>query len=153
VVNAILESSYTKTEIIIVNDCSTDGSGDVIDSISQRFTPGKVKALHLPSNTGKRRAIREGIIQGKAAGEILVFIDSDCIVESKAIERLVIAFDDQQIGAVAGHGKVLRPDASTLAKLQETWYDGQFSVMKGMESAFGTVTCCPAYLLLTGGML
>jgi len=34
--------------------------------------------------------------------------------------------------------------------MQDTWYDDQFSIMKGMESAFGTVTCCPGILSAYG---
>jgi len=34
--------------------------------------------------------------------------------------------------------------------MHDTWYDGQISIMNGMKSAFGAVTCCPVSCLRLG---
>jgi cellulose synthase/poly-beta-1,6-N-acetylglucosamine synthase-like glycosyltransferase len=140
-----LASTYSNIEVIMVNDGSTDDTGHAMDQLRKQF-PDRVAVIHLAQNVGKRKAVREGIVSGPAKGEIILLIDSDCVIEKTAIERMVKVFDDPDVGAVSGHGRAVNADQNTLTKMQDTWYDGQFSIMKAMESAFGTVTCCPGIL-------
>lgn len=140
-----LASTYQNLEIILVNDGSTDDTGNAMDLLRKQHQD-KVTVIHIAKNVGKRKAVREGILMGPARGSILVLIDSDCIIEKTAIERMVRVFDDPDVGAVSGHGRAINGDQNALAKMQDTWYDGQFSIMKAAESAFGTVTCCPGIL-------
>jgi hyaluronan synthase len=140
-----LASTYKNIQVIMVNDGSTDNTGEAMDQL-RREHPDKITVIHMAQNVGKRKAVREGIISGPAKGDIILLIDSDCILEETAIERMVEMFDDPEVGAVSGHGRALNSDQNTLTKMQDTWYDGQFSIMKATESAFGTVTCCPGIL-------
>jgi hyaluronan synthase len=141
-VASILGSTYGKVEAILVNDGSTDDTGKVMDQLKEE-NPGRVQVFHMKQNMGKRKAVREAITKGNPRGDIIVLVDSDTILDRHAIERLVRAFDDPDVGAAAGHALVLNVNDSALTKIQETWYDGQFFVMKGMESSLGSVTCCP----------
>ncbi|HEX7033776.1 MAG TPA: glycosyltransferase [Nitrososphaera sp.] len=147
-VKACLEAAYPpeKIEVILVNDGSTDGTYAVLDSL-KRDHGNRVKIVHLPRNAGKRKAIKEGILQGQARGEIIVLVDSDSAMDRLAIQRLVDAFSgDPDLGAATGHGRVKNAGQNMLTRIQETWYDGQFSIMKGMESTFDTVSCCSGIL-------
>lgn len=140
-----LASTYGNIEVIMVNDGSTDDTGHAMDALRKEF-PDRISVIHLAQNVGKRKAVREGIVSGPAKGDIILLIDSDCVIEKTAIERMVKVFDDPDVGAVSGHGRAVNAEQNTLTKMQDTWYDGQFSIMKAMESAFGTVTCCPGIL-------
>jgi cellulose synthase/poly-beta-1,6-N-acetylglucosamine synthase-like glycosyltransferase len=51
-----------------------------------------------------------------------------------------------EIGAVTGHGRPLNADKNLMTKIQDTWYEGQFRIVKGMESSYGAVTCCSGCL-------
>ena len=143
-VRSCLESSYQSIEIILVNDGSTDNTGNVMDQIHAEYRQ-QVKVVHLSCNLGKRKATREGILNGNPYAEIIILIDSDCVIDNTAIENLVAAFKNPNVGAVCGLGRSYNPN-NFLTKMQDTWYDGQFAVMKAMESVFGTVTCCPGIL-------
>ena len=136
-------SSYPSVEVIAVNDGSTDHTGEVMNMLHSE-NPRQVKVVQLSQNVGKRKAVREGILRTK--GDIIVVVDSDCVVDEKAIENLVRVFDNPDVGAVSGLGRSYNPDDSVLTKMQDVWYDGQFSIMKATESVFGTVTCCPGIL-------
>jgi hyaluronan synthase len=61
-----------------------------------------------------------------------------------AVENAVKIFlSDRTIGAVTAHGRVRGAEnGNTLKKLQDVWYDGQYRIIKGMESSFSALTCC-----------
>lgn len=142
-VASFLESTYQNTEIILVNDGSTDETGAIMDQM-HKMNPRKIKeVIHLDHNMGKRKALRQGISKVSPQSEIIIVVDSDSIVDKMAIEKLVPVFRDPDVGAATGHGRVMNADVNVLTKMQDTWYDGQFAIMKGMESSFNTVTCCP----------
>ncbi|MDL1950623.1 hypothetical protein FBQ97_12535, partial [Acidobacteria bacterium ACD] len=70
------------------------------------------------------------------------FTDSDSVLAPDAISRCVRALAaDPEIGAVSGHARALNRDSNLLTRVQDTWYDGQFGVLKAAESVFGSVTC------------
>jgi cellulose synthase/poly-beta-1,6-N-acetylglucosamine synthase-like glycosyltransferase len=140
-VYSILNSTYPKTEIILVNDGSTDETGKVMDLLSKE-NPERVKVVQLPMNVGKRKAICEGIQRGKPLGEIVLLIDSDTFLDRSAIERLVTCFNDPEVGAATGTAIPLNRNENVLTKMQDTWYDSSFAIMKACEGSFGSVTCC-----------
>jgi len=77
-----------------------------------------------------------------AKGEIFAFSDSDSVWAPDVIEKIVKIFgSDPLIGAVSGHVRVLNSNKNILTKIQDSWYEGQFSIRKAFESIFGAVTC------------
>lgn len=62
-----------RREIVIVNDCSRDGTGRVIDELAERYP--EVRALHHPVNQGKGAALRTGIQH--CTGDWVVIQDAD----------------------------------------------------------------------------
>ena len=144
-VRACLASSYSNIEIILVNDGSSDKTGDVMDLLHKE-NPGQVKVIHLSKNMGKRGAIREAMLHAKIEGNIIMLHDSDSIVEKTAIERIMNVFNDPDVGAVSCHARPLNAGNNILTKMQDTWYNGSYYIMKGMESSFGSVTCCTGVL-------
>lgn len=62
-------------ELIIVNDCSTDGSSQVIDSYIERNSSVNIQFYHQPKNMGKGAALHRGIKEAK--GDYLIIQDAD----------------------------------------------------------------------------
>ncbi len=73
------------SEILLVDDGSTDGSGDLLDRIAAS-TPG-VRALHLDRNRGQSAAIAAGF--EAAGGEYIVILDGDRQNDPADISRLL----------------------------------------------------------------
>jgi hyaluronan synthase len=138
-IQSCLDSTYPNKEVIVVNDGSTDGTAEIIDAMREESKI--LKVMHLPRNIGKKKAIEAATEIGR--GEIYVFMDSDITMAKDAVEKTVsIMTADNKIGALTAHGRVRDADCGALLKLQDVWYDGQYRIIKGMESSFSSLTCC-----------
>ncbi|HWJ78057.1 MAG TPA: glycosyltransferase family 2 protein [Niallia sp.] len=84
-IESILNQTYSKLEIIIVNDGSIDKSEQIIMEYKERDN----RIIYLyQENNGPSEARNKGIL--KSTGEYLVFIDSDDTVDKQYIELLLI---------------------------------------------------------------
>lgn len=141
-VMSFVNQKYKNKEVIIIDDGSSDDTPAILDRL--HVTHG-IKVIHLEKNIGKKKALCLGMQKSK--GDIFVFSDSDSIAEEDAVVQLVKVFcADKTTGAVTGHGRALNGGKNILTRIQDVWYDGQFRVVKGMESVFGAVTCCSGCL-------
>ncbi len=86
----LLESLKHQTrapqEIIVVDDCSADRTGEIAASYGARV----IRGTEPPARwTGKNWAVWNGFLQ--STGDILVFFDADVRLAPKALERLLAA--------------------------------------------------------------
>ena len=68
-----LPQAITATEIIAVNDCSTDGTAECLSRLQPCYP--QLKVVHHAKNMGKGAALRTGI--AAASGDLLLFQDAD----------------------------------------------------------------------------
>jgi glycosyltransferase involved in cell wall biosynthesis len=72
IINAVKNAAYKNTEIIVVDDCSNDGTKDILENVLKN----KINKLILhDSNMGKGAAISSGI--KAATGDLLIIQDAD----------------------------------------------------------------------------
>jgi hyaluronan synthase len=134
-----LEYPREKLELIAVNDGSTDGTLVAMEQVAVE-AQGRVRVIDFPENRGKRAAMAAGIRASVA--EVIVFVDSDSVVEPEALRRLVQPLADPRVGAVCGHANVLNVRETWLTRMQAVRYFVAFRVVKAAESVFNAVTCC-----------
>ena len=77
-IESVIKQTYTKFEIILVNDGSKDNSGKICDEYALKDE--RIKVIHK-ENAGVSSARNVGIKQSK--GQWITFIDSDDWVEEK----------------------------------------------------------------------
>jgi cellulose synthase/poly-beta-1,6-N-acetylglucosamine synthase-like glycosyltransferase len=99
--DAILATDYPpyRREVLVVDNGSTDGSAAQIQARPVRY-------LREPKR-GVSHARNLGIAE--STGEILAFVDADCLVEPEWLTELVRPFEDPEVGCVGGELKHAPP--------------------------------------------
>ena len=72
-VMSVLSQSYTAWELVIVDDCSTDGTAMLADSLAA--ADERIRIIHAPANAGVAAARNTAI--AAARGSHIAFLDSD----------------------------------------------------------------------------
>ena len=98
--DSLLNQTYPKDEyeVIVVDDGSTDGTEELLREYAKN-APCMFKYFKQ-ENRGPAAARNTGIKH--ASGEIVCFIDDDCIADKRWIENLISGFTDENIGGVGG---------------------------------------------------
>lgn len=137
-----------KLEVIVVDDCSTDRSVEVIKDTIEKIASAEGERMDIRNrlsyivqeqNAGKRAALCRGVDVAK--GEFVIFVDSDSFLDPYAVVNLVQPFKDPKMGGVAGRTDVANTYTNSLTKMQSVRYYIAFRVMKASEALFDTVTC------------
>lgn len=126
--------------IVVVDDCSTDGTGDIARSMG-------VSVVRPERNTGSKAGAQSFALSGVATEYCLV-LDADTILAPEAIERLMGAFVDP---AVAAACSTVLP-----RRLDSVWERGRyieylfaFTFYKQVQDQWGAPMissgCCSMY--------
>jgi hyaluronan synthase len=145
-VQSCLNQTYMNKEIIVVNDGSTDKTGEVLDEMRKENRTTNFHILHLSKSVGKKRAVEAA--SEIARGEIYAFMDSDCDMAFDAVEKAAKIFhNDRKLGALTCHGRVRDAQrGNTIEKFQQVYIDISCRSIKAAESSFKSVTCCSGSL-------
>lgn len=86
-VASLLGQDYHDCELIVVDDRSSDGTGEVLDKLAAKTS--RVGVAHIkelpPGWLGKNYALHTGA--RRATGDVFLFIDGDVILERTAVSR------------------------------------------------------------------
>jgi cellulose synthase/poly-beta-1,6-N-acetylglucosamine synthase-like glycosyltransferase/spore germination protein YaaH/peptidoglycan/xylan/chitin deacetylase (PgdA/CDA1 family) len=133
----ILESRWTRLEVVVLDDGSSDGTSAEVE---KHFADDpRVRLLRFP-NGGKALALNKGLDQVK--GEIVVALDADTLFPPSTIPRLVRWFADPRVGAVAGNALV-----GNRRNIVTRWQALEYVTAQNLErralAALGAVTVVP----------
>jgi poly-beta-1,6-N-acetyl-D-glucosamine synthase len=134
IVENLKDLNYPNYEVIVVNDGSTDNTGEIIDKLVIKNQPW-LKVVHLEQNSGKAKALNIGILVSK--GHFLVTIDADCMLDKEAINWFAWHFlSYPRVGAVTGNPRVWNR-TSLLGKIQAGEYSSIIGLIKRTQRIVG----------------
>tara|TARA_B100000989_G_scaffold282113_1_gene246880 strand:+ start:144 stop:833 length:690 start_codon:yes stop_codon:yes gene_type:complete len=83
-------------EVIVVNDCSTDQSGELVENNKELYS----LYIELPKNIGKGGAVREALVS--ATGEYVLFQDADLEYNPEDYKNIFAAIKEYNPDVVIG---------------------------------------------------
>jgi glycosyltransferase involved in cell wall biosynthesis len=83
--DSVLNQTYSNWEMLIVDDCSTDESLDIVKSYAKKDS--RIKYLKAKTNSGVSNA--RNIALENANGQFIAFLDSDDIWHPKKLEKQI----------------------------------------------------------------
>jgi hyaluronan synthase len=135
-----LDARYPRdlTEVIVINDCSTDSTREKI--LEMKNKNPEIIFVDWTVNKGKRHGMAEGF--RRATGEIVIQLDSDSRIDPRDIPQVVEPFRNPNIGAVSYNTEPANSEKNLLTKMQTAYYFLSFRILKAAESTFRMVFCC-----------
>ena len=141
-VDSVLNQTYTDLEVILIDDGSTDGSADIIDTYAKKDK--RVVAVH-EINGGAATARNTGL--DNAHGEYVTFIDSDDWVDERYLE---ILYEGISSGAEVAEIKYIKTGSEDVAPV----YDDECDIKSGKDlyddrdyffGIYSSIVCCKLY--------
>lgn len=136
-VRPLLASDYPVTEVVVVDDGSTDATAT---AVAEAFADEPRVRLVRQANGGKASALNTAI--GEAAGELLFCVDADTHVDPSAVGLLVRHFADASVVAAAGRVMVGNNDRF-LTRMQSLEYTTSQNVDREAHALLNCVTVVP----------
>ena len=128
--------SYPNFEIIAVNDGSSDNTGELLISLSEKYD--NLKVIDCKENKGKANALY--IATHAAKTEYLLRIDSDAVLDDMAPYYMIRHFFEkgERVGAVTGNPRIRNRD-TILGKIQLVEYASIIGSIKRTQRILGKV--------------
>ena len=94
---SVLTQNYENLEVLVVNDRSTDSTGQILEQMTKRYPSLRVVTItELPTTwLGKNHALHTGARQ--ATGQLLLFTDADVVLHQDAVSKAVHHLLDQRL--------------------------------------------------------
>lgn len=134
-VRSLAASHYPGLEVLVIDDGSTDGTGEIVEQLGIR----NVRVIRQP-NGGKAAALRTGALE--ASHDVLVMLDGDTVFEPNTIRHLVQPLRNPQVGAVSGNTKVGNR-AGLLGRWQHLEYVSGFNLDRRLLDLLRCITTVP----------
>ena len=138
VVRSLREQTYPNIEIILIDDGSTDGTGEQMSRLAAHYG---LRVHRMARRQGKSAAINVGLLM--ARGEFVVLMDSDSTLERSTVWHLVRHFEDPNVGAVSGNLTVRNHNHSVLTRLQAIEYLLSLSMDRRFKAELGILSIVP----------
>ena len=111
-IKSVQSQTYKEWEIILVDDCSTDNSYEIINKYSKNDE--RIKYIKLEKNSGA--AVARNTAIANANGKYIAFLDSDDIWYDNKLEKQISFMKDKNIGFSFTSYELMSEDGELLNK-------------------------------------
>ena len=115
-INSIVAQTLPPTEILLIDDCSGDGTVEALQQIAASYPAGWIKVIALPANAGPSRARNTG--WEHAQQPYVAFLDADDCWAPHKLELQMAALEADPTIALISHKMVIRPRGTPPPALQ-----------------------------------
>lgn len=123
-INSLLKQDFQgDVEIIVVNDGSIDETKEILNKFNEKKI---IIRIIDQNNSGPAKARNNGVQNAK--GNIILFIDDDCIPEKKWISKMLMPFEDNSV--VAAKGAYKTNQKSIVANFVQLEYENKYSKLR-----------------------
>ena len=129
----VLEVEYPDFEVIVIDDCSSDGT---LGKIKPFLADNRVRLVRKKVNEGKAMALNDAIPVSR--GELILVMDADAVPVPGILDYLVPHFKYPRCAAVTGNPRVANR-GSFLAKLQSIEFASIISLMRRAQRVWGRI--------------
>lgn len=119
-IRSVQAQTYKDWELLLIDDCSPDNSGEIIERLAQ--ADARIRYHRLEQNSGA--AVARNTAIGMARGEYLAFLDSDDLWEPEKLSRQTrfmqekgCAFSYTRIRMTDAEGNTLKDDIHVPEKI------------------------------------
>ncbi len=114
-VRSVIRTGHEPLQVIVVDDCSTDGTREIVRELSSEY-PDVVRLLELEKNGGPSGARNRGA--ERADGDYLFFVDSDTEMTPDTLRNFTVHMEETGADALSGiyHPCPLNSGAAPLYK-------------------------------------
>ncbi len=109
-------------ELVLVDDASSDGSGDLMDQLALEFS--EIRTFHFAGRSGQSAALEAGFQNSR--GEMLALLDADLQTHPGDLPMMIEIMDDHDVDAVIGirterHDTAWKKISSKIANGVRNW--------------------------------
>lgn len=116
-INSVVCQEYQDLEILMIDDCSTDGSSEVLDQWAKRDP--RIRVIHKESNTGVSDTRNIGL--KSATANYIAFVDSDDWLELDYFKEMIRCIEETGADiAMSGYTRIRQNDSIIILPQYET---------------------------------
>ena len=146
IIRKIINAKPKDKEIIIVNDCSTDQTKNILGKLKLKFkNKNKIKIINHKKNFGKGKAIITGL--KKVTGNIVIIQDADLEYDPKEYQKLIKPIIDGSYKVVYGSrvlgrkGKIINHSLAVKFRIITNYFLTKYSNILNNQSLTDAHTC------------
>jgi cellulose synthase/poly-beta-1,6-N-acetylglucosamine synthase-like glycosyltransferase len=132
-----VDYAIDKTEIIIVDDASTDTTLAEIEAYMTSKSHTRIRILSMQEHLGKTNCMNLALKSVNA--EVVVVSDADCFWPSNILKKSLPYLSDATVGAVAGSELLLNPKSSWVTVGEELFDKTVTSIRVGESKVYSTI--------------
>ncbi len=132
-VTGVLAVDYPDFEVVVIDDCSTDGT---LEQLRPFVDQGRIRLVRKHVNEGKAMALNDAL--PLCRGELLFVMDADAIPDPDILKAMVPHFRGPRVAGVTGNPRVVNRD-SFLSKLQAIEFASIISLMRRAQRVWGRI--------------
>lgn len=151
IIGSIINSYYQENvkEIIVVNDCSTDNTKDILEEIQNKYDYVKVinNEINIKQAASKNKALK--VVSTK----YVYFGDDDSYIEDNCISSLLsVLVSDENIGLVAANAIYLDDNNKPILRLSKnsvTFPNMSVNYTRVLEKPIDSIFCPACFIIET----